>query len=288
MGLRVLLALCVYAYNAVLSEGITVTPTQKVIQLLADMEAKAKKMKQAEEVEFAKFSQFCTDKQASTAKEIEEAAKLMETLAADIAKLESDIADLTEKIDGLHSDIATDQADLEKAKKQREKDHASYSEEIQDLTESTDALERAISVLKKQDYDRTQAGSALLQLTTSVALPETVKRTVAAFLAMSTGQDPELSYDAPEANAYEFQSGGILELLEKLRVEFQGKQTEAEKEEMNSRHAYEMVSQDLSDQIENAEADIVAKTGIKTEKIQIKAEKSKRLKVTTADRKSVV
>jgi hypothetical protein len=44
----------------------SVTPTQKVIQLLGDMEAKAKKMKNAEEVEFAEFNQFCKDKQASS------------------------------------------------------------------------------------------------------------------------------------------------------------------------------------------------------------------------------
>jgi len=276
---NMLVAFCVLALAAV-TEAIS--GTQKVIQLLEDMSAKAKQMKQEEEVEFSKFSQFCENKKGSTAKEIATAAELMETLAADIGKLDSDIKELGEQIDGLNSDIATDQSELKEAKKNREKDHASYSAQIQDFSESTSALERAIVVMKKQDVDRKQAAGALLQLSTSATLGDKVQRAVTAFLELNSGEDSMLPA-SPEANAYEFQSGGIVELLEKLLEEFTAKKSEAEKEEMNSKHAFNMVTQDLSDSIENAEADIAAKTGIKQEKVQIMAEKKKRLTVTTAD-----
>merc|ERR1719440_556368 len=99
-----------------------ISGTQKVIQLLGDMAAKAKQMKNEEEVEFSKFSQFCSNKQASTAKEIKQAAELMESLTADIGKLESDISELGEKIDVLHQEVDTAKADLKKAKAQRAKD----------------------------------------------------------------------------------------------------------------------------------------------------------------------
>merc|ERR1740117_2587803 len=170
----------------------------------------------------------------------------MESLAADIGKLTSDISELGEKIAALHNDVATDTAALKDANAQREKDHASYSDESQDFSESVDALERAINTMKKRSADKTQAASALLQLTTGNALPEKVQRTVSAFLEMTTGEEGMLP-GAPEANAYEFQSGGIVELLEKLHNEF------------------------------------TTKTGIKQEKIQTNAEKKKLLGVTTAD-----
>jgi hypothetical protein len=274
-----LVGLFVLATAGTLAEAIT--GTQKVIQLLGDMEAKAKQAKNAEEVEFSKFNQFCTNKKASTAKEIKQAEELMETLTADIGKLESDIQKLAEDIETLQREVATDQSELKEAKAQREKDHASYSEEIQDFSESVDALDRAIATLKKQTYDRKQAESVLLQLTTSAAIPDKVQRTVTAYLEMSTGEEGMLPA-SPEANAYEFQSGGIVELLEKLHEEFTEKKSEAEKEEMNSRAAFEMMSQDLHDSIENAEANIATKTGIKAEKTEIKAQKTKELGVTKA------
>merc|ERR1740117_1296971 len=50
---------------------------------------------------------------------------------------------------------------------------------------------------------------------------------------------------------------------------------------MNSRAAFEMMSQDLHDSIENANADIQTKTGIKQEKIGQNAQAKKELGVTT-------
>jgi len=257
-----------------------ISGTQKVIALLGDMAAKAKHMKNEEAVGFSKFNQFCDNKQASTAKDIKVAAELMESLSADIGKLGSDIKGLGESIDQLNNEVTTDNSELKEAKDQREKDHASYTEQIEDMGESVDALERAIAVMKKRNFDSKQAASALLQLTTSNALPEKVQRTVTAYLEMSTGEEGLLPA-SPEANAYEFQSGGIVELLEKLHDEFSTKKGEAEKEEMNSKHAHQMVSQDLHDSIENAESDISTKTGIKQSKIELKAKNTKELGVTT-------
>ena len=63
-------------------------------------------------------------------------------------------------------------------------------------------------------------------------------------------QDPEgLAVSAPEANAYEFQSSGVVEMLEKLLDKFIDERTTLEKEEMNSKHAYDMLMQDLKAQI---------------------------------------
>ena len=64
---------------------------------------------------------------------------------------------------------------------------------------------------------------------------------IGAFLSQGDelGQDP-MSVSAPEANAYEFQSSGIVDMLEKLKDKFEDERTDLEKEESNARHAYEM------------------------------------------------
>merc|ERR1719313_3012708 len=86
-------------------------------------------------------------------------------------------------------------------------------------------------------------------------------------------QDPEgLAVSAPEANAYEFQSHGVVEMLENLLDKFIDERTTLEKEEMNARHAFEMLMQDLKAQIDQATADRDEKAEAKAKALQAKAD----------------
>ena len=69
---------------------------------------------------------------------------------------------------------------------------------------------------------------------------------ISAFLSQGDelGQDP-LDVSAPQANAYEFQSSGIVDMLEKLKDKFEDLRSELEKEEMDAKHAYQMLMQQL-------------------------------------------
>merc|ERR1719484_42955 len=110
---------------------------------------------------------------------------------------------------------------------------------------------------------------------------------VAAFLGVM-GKDFMAGFDdyaAPEANAYEFQSGGIIEMLKKLRDEFRTKLADCQKEEMNSVHAYNMVVQDLVDSIENSNASIEDKKALKARKEEQAALDKKELAATIAMKK---
>merc|ERR1712061_409455 len=76
-------------------------------------------------------------------------------------------------------------------------------------------------------------------------IPEKAQSLLLAFLSTKSSEDE----DAPEANGYEFQSGGIVDMLKKLQDEFRAKLGTCQKEEMNSKHNYDMVVQDLVDTI---------------------------------------
>merc|ERR1719199_594613 len=91
--------------------------------------------------------------------------------------------------------------------------------------------------------------------------------------------------DAPEANAYEFQSGGIIDMLKKLKDDFRAKLADCQKEEMNSKHAYDMVLQDLVDSIENSEETIEEKKVTKARKEEKAATDKKELASTIATKK---
>mmetsp|Transcript_80969 Transcript_80969/g.147743 ORF Transcript_80969/g.147743 Transcript_80969/m.147743 type:complete len:680 (+) Transcript_80969:54-2093(+) len=272
----VVLALMGASANEV-EQRVAVTPVQKVIQLMEGMLAKGKDEKHKEQVQFAAYKQWCDDTSAQKAASIEEAESQIAILKADIAKSTATAADLAKQIDGHEEDIAVYKGDITAATKVREIEKVEFDKMHADYSESIDALERAIAVLKKQNYDREQAESFIQvrNLNHLNLIPEKAKRALDLFLNQgvsmleSAGQ-AEMA--APEANAYEFQSSGVIEMLEKLLDDFTEKRTDLEKNEMKSKHAYEMLIADLESMISKAESDATKKSEDKASELQKKAD----------------
>merc|ERR1719327_614619 len=272
-------AVAALALLASSANASTVTPVQKVIQLMEGMLEKGKKEKHDEQVQFAAYKQFCDDTTVEKKRAIAEANERIDVLKADIQKYAADAAQLTKEIAELDEDISIWNGDIKAATNVREIEKADYDATHKDYSESVDALQRAIAVLKKQSHDRKQA--SLLQLKELSLIPAEAKKTIDVFLQ----QDPEgLAVSAPEANAYEFQSSGVIEMLEKLLDKFIDERTTLEKEEMNSKHAYDMLMQDLKAQIAQATQDRDEKAETKAKKLQAKADAIGDLKDTTTTR----
>jgi len=276
-----LVSLAACGHSAAESTRSEVTPVQKVIQLLTGMLEKGKNEKHEEQVQFAAFKQFCDDTTAEKKTAIAEAEETIEILKADIQKYAADAEQLAKEIAEHEADIAVWTGDIKAATKVRGIEKADYDATHKDYTESVEALQMAIEVLKKQAHDRKQASSlAQVSALKSVSLiPDEAKRAIDAFIS----QDPDAGLDvaAPEANAYEFQSHGIIEMLEKLLDKFIDERTTLEKEEMNARHAFEMLVQDLKAQIDAAEQDVSEKSATKAKKLQAKADAEGELQDTT-------
>jgi len=258
-----------------------VTPVQKVIQLMEGMMTKGKEEKHAEQVQFAAYKQFCDDTTVEKTRAIKEAEETIEILKADIQEYTATAAQLTKEIAAHDEDISVWTGDMKAATKVREMEKADYDAMHKDYSESVDALQRAIAVLKKQAHDRSQAGS-LVQVSTLTSLsliPKEAKQAIDAFLQ----QDPDegLAVSAPEAEGYEFQSHGIIEMLEKLLDKFIAERTALEKEEMNTKHNFDMLIQDLTAEKEQAIADRTEKSETKAKKLQAKADAEGELQDTT-------
>merc|ERR1719183_2426151 len=73
-------------------------------------------------------------------------------------------------------------------------------------------------------------------------------------------------------------------MLEKLLDKFIEERTTLEKEEMNSKHAYDMLMQDLNAQVSQAETDRDEKAEFKAETLQSKADAQGDLQDTTTTR----
>merc|ERR1719326_2255958 len=102
-----------------------------------------------------------------------------------------------------------------------------------------------------QKMTRTTKGMSRV-LASFLALSEAEEEEAAASHLQSRAQKNSAPLGAPEVNAYEFQSGGVVEMLKKLKDEFRSKLADCQKEEMNSKHAHDMQVQDLTDSVENS------------------------------------
>jgi len=272
--------LVIFALLSVAS-ATQVTPVQQVINLMTSMVEKGKAERQAEQVQFAAFKGFCDNTIAAKQAAIAEATEEITVLTADIEKAEADAADAAREVATLDADISTWEGDVKAATKVREIEHTDYVATHKDYSETVTALEAAIATLVKTSGDVKQAAAVLAQVSESPLFPAEIKKKIDAFMQHST-QDKA---GAPEANAYEFQSTAIVDMLSKLAGKFDDERTELEQEETSAVHSFDMLKTDLSNQLEVAEDARTKNAEIKAKSLQAAADAKGALQdaVTTRD-----
>eukprot|EP00929_Paragymnodinium_shiwhaense_P044088 TRINITY_DN2261_c0_g1_i1.p1 TRINITY_DN2261_c0_g1~~TRINITY_DN2261_c0_g1_i1.p1 ORF type:complete len:666 (-),score=270.65 TRINITY_DN2261_c0_g1_i1:179-2176(-) len=236
-----------------------VTPIQQVISMMGDLLSKAKQEKHQEAMEFATFQQWCESARAEKAKQIDAGAAQIVQLNADIDKAAADATVLGEETKELQGSIAEMETEKASATAVRDKERAAYEAEHADLSESIDAIQRAVEVLKAKTADIPQS---LMQLRSTVKLSDHEASLIENLLRLK---------QAPQANAYEFQSGGVIDMLEKLEMKFKDERVALEKAELNARSNYEVLLERLVNNIK-ANTDITSeKTTAKAGRLEDKA-----------------
>lgn len=251
------------------ASSLAVTPVQKVIQLLSDNIAKGKQEKHEEEVRFSAFATWCDDTSTGKQRSIEAGKRQIEQLTADIEKAKSDAKVLGEEIETLDGQINGWNSDKKAAQEQRATELKDFQAVMADYGESIDALGRAIGVLQARKADVKQ-DPALIQLASSAMVPSEAKAAINAFL-----QEPNekfLNRSGPKANAYEFQSGGVVELLEGLLKKFVEEKRGIQKTEANAKYASQMMIQELTDQIDAATDESTSKQALRGKRNEKAAE----------------
>jgi len=242
------------------SAAVDVTPLQKVVQMLEGVLAKGKAEKQDESVEFAKYQAWCDGVQKAKKQSIKELGDEIMQLTADADAADADAEVLGQEIGDLNKETGSLTAQKNTATALRKKENTDYKAAHLDVSESIDAIGRAIAVLKSRKADVPQS---LLQVANSNLIDAKSKAVINTFLTMGA----ELGEGAPEANAYEFQSGGVVTLLEKLKGKFEDQKFTLEKEEMTSKANFQVLAQQLTDDVENNNDGVEKKTALKAKRI---------------------
>lgn len=245
------------------------TPVQKVIMMMKDMKTRAVKEKQDEEIIFTKFSQWCKNTASEKAGVIASNEESIETISAEVEKYDSDARVLGEEILALGASITTAEEDKKTATNMRAAEHADYEKTHADYVESIVSLEQAVtqvtSMMKKTEGMASGPATSLLQsLTHKSTISSPIRHMIISFLAKSTTSDQQMttqtiSISAPEAKAFESQSGGIVDMMTMLQDKLSDEKDALEKQESDARHTFDMMAQSLTDQIEQQSSSRTAK-----------------------------
>merc|ERR1719473_674266 len=121
--MRMLLCLAVASATRT---SLDVTPVEKVVQLLEDLQNTVQEEGKNEAETYDKFACFCKDKTNGKVDSIQSGETSVEELTASLQQLEATKAELTADIAHLTTETAQLEADLKIATEIREKEHAIY------------------------------------------------------------------------------------------------------------------------------------------------------------------
>jgi len=241
------------------------SPVAKVIELINELKVKVEKDLAAEGKAMEEYSTFCDDEQ--TAKGF-----AITTASDDIAGYEAVIEETTglvqkygAAIEADGSEIASKSSELKSASSVRDNENGDFKAAEKELVGAIDTLARAVTIIKRE-MSFVQAGkksnvaqklknlsAALEQVIGAAYLDTTSRSQLKAFL--STDMDDELSLKAQQPQAasynYESHSKGIVETLEDMKDKAEAQLNNLRREEMKSKHAYEMIKQSLTDAVAN-------------------------------------
>jgi hypothetical protein len=241
---------CVLAASLLLAaDAAASTPVQKVLQMMGEMVAKGQKAKADEAKIMAGYDEWVDDESTRLSQNIKFAADEIDKLMAFITKTDDDVKKLGQEIEELDDLIAQKESELAAATKIREDENAEYVTASTDLGESVDALGRAIDEMKTRDVSTPQAMMLLQRMAVSTpGMPA-----VLAAFEEEGSQARDGGGGAPDVAAYEFQSGGIIEMLNGLLDKFEKQLSEVEGRETAAAQNYDLNKVQLTDMISHSQ-----------------------------------
>jgi hypothetical protein len=269
-------------------------PIAKVIQMIADLQAKVQAEGADAQKVYDEFSEFCEDRSKELGFEIKTGEQGKKDLEAAIANEAAKAESLTAKIEELSAGIAVDEADLKAATEIRAKENKAFVAEEKELVDVIGTLERAVGILEKE---LAKGGASMMQLqsannvaqamavmvqATSLSNADASKLT-ALLQDSQEAADASDSLGAPAAAVYKGKSGGIVDTMQDLHEKAEAQLEEARAAETKSLQAFSMLAASLKDEIKYATKDMNKAKKSLAASGEAKATAEGDLSVTTAD-----
>jgi len=270
-----------------------VSPVQKVIQLIEDMEGKVQRDQAAASKAFQESAQNCDDVNVKKGYAIKDAKSEIESLTATVEDENAKISQYSSKIEDVSSEISSSEGELSKAISVRDAEVTDFKQVEGELVTTVDQLSGAHASLKKS-----LGGASFVQLTQHEkhALDASLKSLemiveanfvthaqrskVQAFIQARANAEDDLSL----ANAVKSKGGGeaIVETLEEMQDKAEGTLSDTRKGEMEKAHAFAMVKSNMEDGLKNFNKELAQATYAKKVSAEALAQAGKDLASTKA------
>jgi chromosome segregation ATPase len=226
-------------------------PIEKVMQMMVDLRVQSKKDGQEDELAHVKTSRHCSNEHESYTAKIASNNEKISELTDSIKGLEATTASLTEQIAKLEKELNKRTADQKKADGIRADEKAAFDQAESDFKDTISAINSALEGLKasKPALASVKKSVKTAAIAASAALSHADHQKIHAFLQ----QDEEPVAGTGRVREYDFKSGGVIELLEKLVHDFDTQLLDAQKAETNAVNSYDLSSQAQTASIEAAE-----------------------------------
>merc|ERR1719316_1637601 len=243
----------------------SVSPVQKVIELLGECKAKVKKDLAAEATVMEEYTTFCDDELKEKGYAIETAGREIGDLMATIEDSKATITEKTDEIATLGTLIAAKEKELADATAVRKGENGEFVAAEKELVKSIDECSRAVVALEKgmaflQGGRKREAKEqlkavkmAMTDILAAIAIDTDSTRKLKSFIqtANTDSDEDDLTLKQPQAKqvAYESKSGGIIEAVKEMQAKAEGELSELRKGEMASAHEFKMLEQSLTGEI---------------------------------------
>jgi len=262
-------------------------PIAKIVNMLKELQVKAREQGDVEAVAYQKFQYWCKNTIKELTGVIEKEKATIETLEDKIESKKKLIKTLEDDIELLTKELEDYEEAASKAKKIREETLSDYEEADKDADSTIGAIQDCIDSLE-------DAKPSLLSHNSSIAVQNSVKNVLGLASARISNQDRAVLLgflqdeqpSKPKAKKYSFKSQGVIELLKKLKEQFEDDKLEGTKAETNSLNQYNLAKDARDQAIKAAEKSKEEKEDIKGEAEGDLAEAEKDLKSTEDDLKA--
>jgi len=257
-----------------------VSPVEKVVTMLEDLQTQVVVEGKAEAKTYDKFACFCKDMTAEKTDAISagtdksaDLSALIEQLTNDRSTADDDIADLNKKIDELDKSMKENKEKRAGEKATFDALHAELTKGITDLTNAVNTLKssRPASLMSLKSVIKTIRQAAVMG--DAMGHSPKAQQSLAALLQ----QDPEVPMED-----FTFHSEEIISMIEGLQSDFKTKLSEVKIEETKAVSDFDLQMQADTDELAAASKQLKDTNELKAEKMEAIAASSKELTETSA------
>jgi uncharacterized coiled-coil DUF342 family protein len=256
-----------------------VSPIEKVVQMLEDLQTQVVVEGKAEAKTYDKFACFCKDMSAEKTDAINAGTDKSADLSALIEQLTNDRSEADDTINELNKKIDDLDKSMKEAKEKRAAEKATFDALHAELTKGIKDLTNAVNTLK---------GSKPASLLDLKATITAVRR--ASFMADAMGHGPKNAQmltallQQPEVpmEDYTFHSDEIVSMIEGLQSDFKSQLSEVKIEETKKVSEFDMQMQAETDEHGAASKELKDTNELKAKKMEQIAASSKELTETSA------